>query len=162
MKRFALMSVLFVGIVGCLAASVYAASGASFSGDRALIKKFRLDDGTTGAPGYRRAIWSSHPGLSARLVVRNAKGQTVETLTGGNPTSPSGALTWISKSGEMTNRTYPPTGLYRIALTLTAYQAGSVSLLTNDVVVAKWSAKIPDHTKICVPHRSGNSLIGCG
>lgn len=157
-----------LGLLACtvflmtFVAVAYASSGASFSGDRALIKKFRLSDGTTGGPGYRSASWWSYPGLSGRLVVKNAKGQTVETLTGGNPTSPRGGLTWILPSGEMINHVYPPAGLYRITLTLTAYKAGSVSLLTNDIVVAKWSARIPDHTKLCKTQTSSSSSIGCG
>lgn len=140
-----------LGLLGCTlvlltcVATASASSGASFTGDRALIKKFRLDDGMTGGPGYRRAIWWSYPGLSAQLVVKNAKGRTVETLKGGNPTSPSGALTWILPSGQMINHLSAAAGLYRITLTLTAYKPGSVSLLTDDVVVAKWSARIPAH-----------------
>lgn len=149
-----------IALIACGVA--YASSGASFSGDRALIMKFRLDDGMTGGPGYRRAIWTSPSGLSALLVVRNSKGKIVESLAGGNPTSPSGGLTWILSSGEMINHAYPPAGLYFVTLTLTAYKHGSVSLLTTDTVVAKWSAKIPDHTKLCVPHVSGSSYIGCG
>lgn len=157
-----------LGLLACtvflmtFVAVAYASSGASFSGDQALLTRFRLDDGSTGGPGYRRAMWTSRGHLNARLVVTNSKGKTVEVLTGGNQTAPSGGLIWISASGEMTNHAYPPAGLYRITLTLTAYKAGSVSLLTNDVVVAKWSARIPDHTKLCKTQTSSSSSIGCG
>lgn len=161
--RAAVLSSVLAVVAGCVVvATAYASSGASFSGDRALVQKFRLDDGSTGGPGYRRAIWWSSSHLSARLVVTNSKGKVVESLAGGNPTAPSGALTWISTSGEMANHTYPPAGLYRLTLRLTAYAAGSVSRLTKDTVVAKWSGRIPDHKKACVPHVSGNSYIGCG
>lgn len=157
-----------LGVLACtvflmtFVAAAYAASGASFSGDRTLVSRFRLDDGSTGGPGYRRASWTSSSGLSARLVVRNANGKIVESLAGGNPTSPSGGLTWILSTGEMINHAYPPAGLYFVTLTLTAYKHGSVSLLTNDTVVAKWSAKVPGHTKLCVPKITKTSYIGCG
>lgn len=141
----------------------YASSGASFSGDRGLITRFRLDDGSSGGPGYRRARWTSTAPVVATLTVRNNAGRLVESLVGGNPYSTTAALTWISPAGMFTaNRSFPPAGFYRMTLTITAYAQGSISRLSTNTVVAKWSAKIPDHTKLCVPHVSGNSSIGCG
>lgn len=152
-------------IMVCFAVSgvAYASSGASFSGDRTLITKFRLDDGSSGGPGYRRARWTSTTPVLATLAVRNNAGRLVETVVGGNQYSTTAALAWISPGGMFTvNRSFPPAGFYKMTLTITAYAHGSISQMSTDTVVAKWSARIPDHTKLCVPRKSGDALIGCG
>lgn len=159
------LKLIILGVLcgGILAASAYAASGASFSGDRALLTKFRLDDGLTGAAGYRRAYWTSTAPVRATLVVRNAKGRIVETVVGGNQYSATAGLTWISSDGRLvTNRSLAPAGLYRMTLTITAYEKGSISLLSADTVVAKWSGKVPDHKTLCVPHVTATAYMGCG
>lgn len=158
-----------LSVLGCavflmaFVGGAYASSGASFSGDRALIMKFRLDDGMTGGPGYRRAIWTSSAPVRATLAVRNKSGRLVETIVGGNPYSTTAGLTWISSSGKLVvSNSFPAAGLYRMTLTITAYEHGSLSVLSTDTVVAKWSAKLPDHSNACVPKVTSSSYIGCG
>lgn len=157
-----------LGLLCCIAVLVTAGTALAGapkvirSGDVSLITSLKMDDGETGAPGYARALWTSAQPVRAVLRVRNAKGVLVETAVGNNPYSRTAAIAWIDPTGRMVNRSFAPAGVYHMTLVVTAFAAGSVSQLTARSETLVWSAKVPDHTKLCVPHVSGNAYIGCG
>lgn len=144
MRKLSSTASLFalVALCGVVASSALAASGATFSGDRTLIVKFRLDDGTHGDPGYSRARWTTATPVKAILRVRDSSGRLVETLIGGNPYSDIAALTWLLPSGQLVNHSATPAGVYRLTLTMTALAPGMVSQLTNRAATAAWTAKL--------------------
>lgn len=157
-----------LGLLCCIAVLVTAGTALAGapkvfrSGDVSLITSLKMDDGETGAPGYARAIWTSAQPVRAVLRVRNSKGVLVETAVGNNPYSRTAAIAWIDPTGRMVNRAFAPAGVYHMTLVVTAFMAGSVSQLSGRSEMLVWSAKVPDHTKLCVPHVSGNAYIGCG
>lgn len=131
------VAIAILAVFGITIVAVDTARGASpavtWTGDRTLVTAFRLDDGMTGAAGFKRARWTSTAPVHAVLQLRNAKGRVVATQLGGNPYSRSAALTWITPL---------PTGVYRVTLTLTAYVYGSQSQLTTRSVSAAWTARL--------------------
>lgn len=160
MRRLWCIAVLLV-----LATAGTALAGApqvTRTGDVSLLTKFKLDDAMTGAPGYRRALWTSAQPVRAVLRVRNAKGRLVETVVGGNPYSRTAAIAWIDPRGQMVNRSFPPAGMYHLTLVVNGYVTGSTKLVTSRSETVVWSARIPDHTKLCVPKVTSQSDIGCG
>lgn len=161
MRSRASIFAVVVALVACGAA--WAGSPkVTRTGDVSLITSLKMDDGQTGAPGYARALWTSAQPVRAVIRVRNAKGVLVETAVGSNPYSRSAAIAWIDPTGRMVNRSFAPAGIYHITVVVTAFAAGSVSQLTGRSETLVWSAKVPDHTKLCVPKVTKYSNIGCG
>jgi hypothetical protein len=129
------------------AGSALAASPSiTWSGDRTLTTHFRLDDGMTGKPGYRRAVWTSRQPLRALLRVRTSTGKLVESEGVAGPTySLTEALTWTTSKP----------GVYRVTLTLTSP--------TNATATAAWTATLTANAKkACVPTVRSGVYIGCG
>lgn len=119
-----------------------------FSGDRTILSSFKLDDGAC-CPGYRRAKWTSTVPVNATLVVRNAKGAVVTTMTARDEYS-SAALTWITSANVVVptgSITIPPgtapspPGTYSVTLTLVALSEPG-NLPTSRTVTAQWTAVV--------------------
>lgn len=157
-----------LGLLGCTLALVAAGTAwagaptVTRSGDVSLITSLKMTDGETGAPGYATAIWTTAQPVRATLVARNAKGRLVETVAYGNPYTRTAGISWIEPSGMMANRSFAPAGIYHITVVVTAYAPGSLSQLSSRSETLVWSAKVPDHTKLCVPKVTSSSYIGCG
>lgn len=145
MLKLALVTALALAAIGATVANAATAPKIAWTGDRALTTTFRLDDGSTGAPGYRRAIWTGTQPLRAVLQVRTTAGKLVETESAiGTTYSRSGAIAFATKT----------VGVYRVTLTL-------VSQATAQVETATWVARVTASAG-CVPHMANGIYFGCG
>ncbi len=147
MRKLNLAVVMLVLVLVAIV-SVDAARGAtlatvSWTGDRSLVTTFRVDDGMTGKPGYRRALWTSHQPLRANLRVRNSAGKLIEAENIAGPIySLTEALAWTTKA----------TGSYRVTLTLISATGGTAT--------AVWTARVT--AAACTPTVRTGVYIGCG